>query len=169
MLLLAAAITVAVLAASPFYQSFDWQNYGYAGIFLLTLLTSATVIFPVPGIAAAFLLGGALNPFIVAAAAGFGSALGEFTGYFAGYGGAEVVDEKKHRWLVKFEEWMKKPFHGFLLILVLALIPNPMFDLAGIAAGSSRYPAWKFFAACLIGKTLKALALALMGARFLPY
>ncbi len=54
--------------------------------------------------------------------------------------------------------------YGALTILVLAIIPNPLFDLAGITAGMLRMPVYKFLFFCWIGKTLKMLAFAYAGA-----
>ncbi|KAK9292019.1 hypothetical protein L1049_019972 [Liquidambar formosana] len=41
---------------------------------------------------------------------------------------------------------------NFFTILVLASVPNPLFDLAGIMCGQFGVPFWKFFFATLIGK-----------------
>lgn len=41
---------------------------------------------------------------------------------------------------------------NFFTILVLASVPNPLFDLAGIMCGQFGVPFWKFFLATLIGK-----------------
>ncbi|KAF9673924.1 hypothetical protein SADUNF_Sadunf10G0074400 [Salix dunnii] len=43
---------------------------------------------------------------------------------------------------------------NFFMILVLASVPNPLFDLAGIMCGQFGVPFWKFFAATLIGKAI---------------
>ncbi|KAH8495797.1 hypothetical protein Peur_055502 [Populus x canadensis] len=43
---------------------------------------------------------------------------------------------------------------NFFTILVLASVPNPLFDLAGIMCGQFGVPFWKFFAATLIGKAI---------------
>ncbi|KAG6484502.1 hypothetical protein ZIOFF_053020 [Zingiber officinale] len=43
---------------------------------------------------------------------------------------------------------------NFLTILILASVPNPLFDLAGIMCGQFGIPFWKFFLATLIGKAL---------------
>ncbi|KAK7405893.1 hypothetical protein VNO78_07505 [Psophocarpus tetragonolobus] len=43
---------------------------------------------------------------------------------------------------------------NFLSILVLASVPNPLFDLAGIMCGQFGIPFWKFFLATLIGKAI---------------
>ncbi|XVF28876.1 hypothetical protein REPUB_Repub15cG0070400 [Reevesia pubescens] len=43
---------------------------------------------------------------------------------------------------------------NFFTILVLASVPNPLFDLAGIMCGQFRIPFWKFFLSTLIGKAI---------------
>lgn len=134
--------------------------YGYSGLFLLNLLASATLILPAPGIALAFAAGASLNPFLVGLAVGAGSALGELTGYLAGFSGRGIVEsdpqyERVHRWMVT---------HGLWVIFILSIVPNPLFDVAGITAGAMRMPVWKFLGAALPGKVIKATLLALAGA-----
>jgi membrane protein YqaA with SNARE-associated domain len=51
-----------------------------------------------------------------------------------------------------------------LAIFLLAFIPNPVFDVAGIAAGALRIPVWKFIAATMLGRTLRFILLAYFGA-----
>ncbi|PKA61376.1 hypothetical protein AXF42_Ash014292 [Apostasia shenzhenica] len=53
------------------------------------------------------------------------------------------------RWLLSHSQHM-----NFLTILVLASVPNPLFDLAGIMCGQFGIPFWKFFLATLIGKAI---------------
>ncbi|XP_023000445.1 vacuole membrane protein KMS1-like [Cucurbita maxima] len=43
---------------------------------------------------------------------------------------------------------------NFLTILLLASIPNPLFDLAGIMCGQFGIPFWEFFFATLVGKAI---------------
>ncbi|ONK75348.1 uncharacterized protein A4U43_C03F15900 [Asparagus officinalis] len=43
---------------------------------------------------------------------------------------------------------------NFFTILLLASVPNPLFDLAGIMCGQFGIPFWKFFLATVIGKAL---------------
>jgi uncharacterized membrane protein YdjX (TVP38/TMEM64 family) len=50
------------------------------------------------------------------------------------------------------------------VIFVLALIPNPVFDIAGAAAGAMRMPLRQFLFWTWAGKTLKMLAFAVAGA-----
>jgi len=136
------------------------EALGYPGIFLISLFSSATIILPVPGIAFTGAMGMLFNPFWIAIFAGLGSALGEFSGYLAGFSGQNVVSNSK--WANRIDEWMKK--YGEITILVLAIIPNPLFDMAGISAGILKMPIWRFFLWTLIGKIIKQFIFAYSGA-----
>lgn len=46
------------------------------------------------------------------------------------------------------------------VILFLSIIPNPIFDFMGIAAGAFRYPLKKFLLVVWFGKTLKGVLIA---------
>ena len=58
---------------------------GYVGIFLVSLLGNATILLPAPSLVVVFAMGTALIPLLVGLAAGAGDALGELTGYAAGF------------------------------------------------------------------------------------
>ncbi len=135
-------------------------GYGYLGAFLISLLSSATIILPVPGIAVIFALGATYDPYLVGLAAGAGSALGELSGYMAGYSGQGVF--RKSKTYLRMEHWMRR--RGSVVIFVLAFVPNPIFDLAGAAAGILRYPVWKFLLFCFLGKTPRSILVAFAGA-----
>ena len=134
---------------------------GYPGIFLVSLLGNATIILPAPSLALVFAMGSALPPLFVGLAAGVGEALGELTGYAAGFGGRAVIEDKKT--FQRLEAWMERA--GGITIFVLSAIPNPFFDMAGIAAGALHYPLWRFLLACWLGKTLKTTLVAWAGAQ----
>ncbi|XVF63145.1 hypothetical protein PTKIN_Ptkin09bG0065300 [Pterospermum kingtungense] len=53
------------------------------------------------------------------------------------------------RWLLSHSQHL-----NFLTILVLASVPNPLFDLAGIMCGQFGIPFWEFFLSTLIGKAI---------------
>ncbi len=156
-LLLAVGITAAVFAFGR--QLARFATYGYLGVFLITLVGNATIILPVPGLLAVYAGGAVLNPFMVSLVAGVGQSLGELTGYLAGYGGGGVIENRAY--YAKVQGWMQR--RGFVTIVVLAAIPNPVFDVAGICAGALHMPVSKFLLACWLGKTAKALAVALLG------
>ena len=137
-------------------------GYGYFGIFLINLLGSATIVIPAPSLVATFVGGSIFNPLLVGIVSGLGASIGELTGYLAGYGGSAIVTENKN--FKRIEKWMGK--NGFVTILVLALIPNPIFDFSGIFAGATGYPLKKFFTAVLIGKTIRFIGISYLGSRF---
>lgn len=157
-LILVLGITVAIFVFRG--RVANLAGYGYLGAFLISLLSSATIILPIPGIAVIFALGATYDPYLVGLAAGAGSALGELSGYMAGYSGQGVF--KKSRTYLRMEHWMKR--RGSLVIFVLAFVPNPIFDLAGAAAGILKYPAWKFLFFCFLGKTPRSILVAFAGA-----
>ena len=137
----------------------EFAAYGYPGIFLVMLLANATVILPAPGVAVVFAMGSVFNPFFVALAGGAGGAIGEVTGYLAGFGGQAVVE--KTDIYNRILPWVRK--YGAWMILVLSAFPNPFFDMAGIAAGISKIPLWQFLLACWIGQTIKMAMFAYAG------
>ena len=139
--------------------------YGYPGIFLLSFLAYATVLLPAPGVAVVFTMGSIFNPFGVAIAAGTGAALGELSGYLAGFSGQAVIERVEI--YERLTLWMKR--YGSITVLILAAIPNPFFDLAGVAAGSLRMNVVRFFIWCWFGEMIKMAIFALAGAKFLDY
>ena len=136
------------------------QTYGLAGVFLLSLISNATLILPVPGVVLTSTMATIFPPLGVALAAGTGAALGELTGYLAGFSGQVAIENRPR--FQQFVGWMKK--YGGWTILLFAFIPNPAFDIAGIVAGALKMPVHKFFIYCWVGKILKMLMFAYAGA-----
>lgn len=139
------------------------KGYGYLGAFVIGFLGNATVILPAPSLAFTAALGGVLNPIMVGVAAGAGEALGEMTGYLAGISGKEIIGNRTRYETVC--NYMDR--YGGWVFFVLAAIPNPLFDIAGIAAGVVRFPVWKFLLSAWAGKTLKAVVFAGFGRQVL--
>jgi membrane protein DedA with SNARE-associated domain len=131
---------------------------GYPGIFLINLIGSASVIFPVPSFIVTFTFGAILNPWLVGVSAGIGAAIGELVGYVLGRGGKKLVEGKHEKTLRKSREWMER--HGaFSIIVLFALTPLPD-DVIGILCGMINYDVRKFLLASLIGKVVMSLFLA---------
>ncbi|KAJ0232747.1 Vacuole membrane protein KMS1 [Hirschfeldia incana] len=101
---------------------------------------------------------------------GIGTALGELPPYFISRAaslsgdGMEELEEasssedsgfmaanlnRVKRWLLTHTQHL-----NFFTVLVLASVPNPLFDLAGIMCGQFGIPFWEFFLATLIGKAI---------------
>jgi membrane protein YqaA with SNARE-associated domain len=173
--LTAARIGVVVILAAlsvVFYLFRDQvqllQYLGYPGIFLINLIASASIVLPIPALPFVFGMAAlessagvkAFSVFWLGVAAAIGSSLGEMSGYAAGFSGRAVMErspvyDRLHKWTERY---------GVIVIVVLAIIPNPLFDMAGIAAGTLRMPLWKFFVATLIGKLIKMWLVAYAGA-----
>ncbi|KAG9157351.1 hypothetical protein Leryth_004996 [Lithospermum erythrorhizon] len=100
---------------------------------------------------------------------GIGTALGELPPYFisraASISGSPVnaMDELDtqdngviSRTLTALKRWLLShaQYLNFFSILVLASVPNPLFDLAGIMCGQFGVPFWEFFFATMLGKAI---------------
>lgn len=165
--LLAFIAVVVIVVAIPLLPV-NWRDlaqYGYLGIFLINVLGSGSLFFPVPGLAFAFIGGGLhWNPLLVSLAGSAGSTIGELTGYLAGYSGQGIAQRSKH--YASVEAWMRR--YGDITVFIMALIPNPFFDAAGLAAGSLRFPVWRFLLAAFLGKFIKYLMISLVGFHSVP-
>jgi membrane protein YqaA with SNARE-associated domain len=151
--------TVLAFLLAPYLEQV--QSLGYFGAFIIALVSNASVLLPAPGWAIIIAMGRVLDPIPLALAAGIGSGLGELSGYLLGYGGSNAVDMKKMKEFGKQKKWLKK--YDMAGIFFLAAIPNPLFDLAGIAAGALKMPIWRFLLPCMLGKIVKTLILAELG------
>lgn len=160
----AAAIgaTVAVLVVPFDYSAMG--NYGYLGVFAVTLIASGGLVVPVPYLAVLVAAGTYLDPVLVGLTAGLAASLGEMTGYLLGYSGRAFAN--KVPFYDRAEWWMNR--YGLLTILALSVIPNPVFDAAGLAAGALKVPASRFWLVCFAGKTIRCIGIAYLGV-YLPY
>ncbi len=193
-----AAIAITLLAFFASGHAKEFGQYSYIGVFLITLISSATILFPAPGWAVVIGLSTTLDPVLLGIAAGLGSGIGEITGYLLGAGSRNLVlatpDKKeksdKHNTAPNTgkkgmsdrqnasnqTEKMEKPdkhrdqIIGFvqkyadLGIFALAFIPNPLFDIAGFAAGAINMPWYRFLIATTCGKILRYIVfLAVLG------
>lgn len=165
---LAAVIAISVYVFQLGDRAESLAQYGYPGIFLLSILANATVLLPAPGVLFVFAMGAVFNPFWVAIAAGAGASLGELSGYLAGFSGQAIVE--RAALYQRMLDWMKGHRRlSFVLVMFLAFVPNPFFDLAGIAAGTLRMPLPSFLFWTWIGKTLKMLLFAYAGAQSIDW
>lgn len=159
MLLVVVGVSAWLAIARPNIE--DLAVYGYPGLFFIMAVSSASVLLPLPGFATVLAAGTVANPLLIALFAGLGSAVGELTGYLAGYGGKTIIEEKNIRVMKKVEGWLRR--HGFIALVAFAAIPNPFFDVVGVVAGSLSYPARRFLLACILGNITKYLILAYLG------
>ena len=148
-----------------FYRSYPerveaLEGYGYLGVFFISVLLNATIVLPAGNFLVLATMGAILpSATLVGLAGGIGAAIGELTGYAAGYSGQAIVS--RQRVYTRLKRWVER--WGMLTIFILSVVPF-VFDLAGIAAGVVRFPLWKFFIACWLGRTILYLVIAWGGA-----
>ncbi len=168
-LLIGVLVLLTSFAIAFFYFSANIESlksYGYAGLFLINVVGAASILLPSP--AAASVLGGGalLQDFLgvpafiwVGLVAGLGEAIGEFSGYAAGYGGRIVIENRPV--YARIHRWMDR--RGTMTMFLMSTVPNPLFDVAGLAAGAVEMPVGRFFAAVFAGKVIKDTWMAAAG------
>ena len=153
------AVIATVVAAFMLRDQFTLGQVGYSGVALSSLVASAGFILPIPALGAVCAAIGPpfhLNPLFTGLIAGSSEALGELTGYFLGYSGRAVIS--RTRIYQKLEGWMDR--RGWMLLFLVSIVPNPIFDIIGVAAGALRYPLWRFFVVVWAGKLIKFITFA---------
>ncbi len=162
--LLSLALAVGIMATIFLLRDHlqDLAHFGYLGVFLITLMANATVFLPIPGVAVVFTMGAVFNPLLIAFFAGLGAAVGELSGYLLGFSGQGLME--RAGWYQRIQSWVTAyPRLINLSILILAAIPNPFFDAAGITAGTMKIPIWRFLLFCAMGSIIKMLVFAFGG------
>lgn len=180
-MLLALAPGVALLFFPNFTDSVE--GFGYFGVFITNLASTATFFVPVPGLTAAaqaLIIKEAADarlPWLVGVAGGLGMAIGEITAYYGGLLGAEMMrgrdlpgPRRFHATIervVRGINWLMQRW-GMATLFVLSAVPNPFFEVAGLTAGSVRMPFRRFMGAVTAGKIVRGILLAYLGTR-LPF
>jgi membrane protein DedA with SNARE-associated domain len=153
----------------------------YAGIFLVNAVSTGTLFIPVPGITAAANVlivtesSDARFPWLIGVAGVAGMAVGELTAYYVGVFGSHVAREQvlPSRLEPAFERaaaFVNRAMHrwGMLTLFVLAAIPDPVFEIAAVGAGSVRMPLRRYCIAVLAGCLVRGITLAYLGTK-LPF
>lgn len=151
-------LVVAGISAVAFFMQgrIEVGRLSYGAVAGAVLLASGGLVVPVPALAITCTTATFLNPAAVAIIAGLAGTIGELTGYFLGYSGSSVL--QRRRLYHRVENWMRR--RGWLLLFVISAVPNPFFDIAGIAAGALRYPLWRYLIAVGLGKQVKFFMVA---------
>ena len=145
------AVAVVVITGILLRRYITISQAGYVGVALSALIGSGGLVIPVPALATACTVGALLNPSIVTLVAGTAEAIGELSGYFLGYSGQGIFGQRP--FYTRMEGWMRHK--GWLVLLLMSMVPNPVFDFVGVAAGALRYPLWRFLAIVWTGKIIK--------------
>ncbi len=134
---------------------------GYLGAFGIAALANATVLVPVPYYPIIIRLAQALNVWGVVLAAAAGSTLGECVAFFVGCSSHGAIEETRvNNWI---ERQMQRPWRAGLVLFVLAALPNPAFDVAGLLAGAFGLPLWLFLLPVFLGRIVRMALLGFVG------
>jgi membrane protein YqaA with SNARE-associated domain len=137
------------------------NTWGYLGVFLIGLVSSATLFIPTPAFLIVFIVAPLFNPVLLGFFAGLGAAIGEMSGYLIGLGGEHVLLKHHGKRLKEIEKYFEK--HGSqAIIFVFAATPLP-FDIVGLFCGVVKYPLKWFFTFTLLGKLVKYWFIAFAG------
>ncbi len=136
-------------------------QYGYFGVFLISVIGTMSIVVPIPYTLVILLLGIAgWDPLLLTIAGGLGSAIGEFAGYTLGYYGRRIVSEERQRKM----DYLLRVFGKYTpaAIFFFALTPLPD-DLLFIPLGILRYNPIKALIPAILGKSLMCYILASFG------
>jgi len=138
------------------------MTLGFPGIFILSLVSNLIIFIPVPYLFLVFLLGShtETNLALLSLVSGLGAACGKLIIFTLSRRGRRLVDEKSLRNLEFARMIMER--YGFMAVFIVASTPLPD-DIFYIPMGLARFAPIKFFSACLGGKFLLTLLIALGG------
>lgn len=152
-----------VPAGFEFLQSLAYQ-YGYLGVFLVSLIGSTIPFLPLPYLFVVVLLSNVLNPVYLAIASGIGGALGKLTSYALGRFGYRLFSSGTQRRLDSLKRALGK--YGAIGVFIFALTPLPD-DVYMIPMGMVKMKFVHFLLATLVGKVLLSLFVAYAGPYYL--
>ena len=134
----------------------------YLVVFGVTLASNASILVPVY-IHVSIMMAAAQywDPVLIALAASVAGALGEISGYYAGYWGKRIAQLDNIPGYQRLVGWMNK--HGPWGIFLISLQPILPFDIAGLLAGVSKLPLWRFLLPCWAGRFPKYLLACYIG------
>ena len=162
-----AAILLIVAILAGWIPWDELSTYGYAGIFVICFLNGAAIILGAPAQLVVLAAGEKLSPLPLGVVAGLGTSIGELTSYYLGRSSSALFDSGLQAKLEQFQRGRLIQFlyaHTFLSLFLLSLVPNPVFDLAGIASGVAGVPLRRYLPPVVLGKTARFIVIAFIGA-----
>ena len=140
----------------------------YSAVFIISFLCNASILVPVAlHISIMMTAASQWDPILVAFIASAAGTMGEISSYYAGYLGKRIAITKDIPGYNRFVDWVNR--YGVLAIFLFSLQPILPFDIAGLTAGVSRLPLWKFLLPCWAGKFPKYIVFCYFGFRLLHF
>lgn len=154
----AAGILLAVLLTLP-YLLFrdaiqDMETMGYMSLLISCALANAAIFLPTSSTIVVLVAGTVLNPWLCVLFGGIGAALGEQVSYLCGRIGRQgFIRQDIVQPRLSVVRWMQR--NAFLTVFLFALVPLPIFDLVGIAAGAMKMSWLQYACAAALGKVVR--------------
>ena len=156
------ALNIGAYVAPIDYSAF--ASFSYVGAFIICLVANAVVAIPVPYIPIIAHIGAsAPSAAIVIIAGALGSVLGESVAFFVGRAEQGLVSE--HPIYRRLRPFLERKRTTALILFLLAAPLNPVFDIAGLAAGALGVRYRIFFVAVFAGRLLRLALIVWIGMR----
>jgi membrane protein YqaA with SNARE-associated domain len=158
---IAVALNIIAYLMIPPDLAYRLGSLGYIGVFLITLISNATIVVPIPYFGLVAALSPGLSMVGVGIAGALGSVIGESVGFFVGRSGRGVVEQTRfYRWV---QRQLEHPWRAFVVLFALSAPPNPAFDVAGLTAGAMGLPYWIFLSAVFLARLVRFGIVAFVG------
>jgi membrane protein YqaA with SNARE-associated domain len=145
-------LNVAVLMLPIDYRVFG--GWAYPGVFVLTFIANAAIALPIPYLPIVGQVARSVElPALVVLTAALASVLGESVAYAIGRIEKDLFTE--HPVYVRLQRLVGRPKRAALLLFVLAAPLNPLFDVAGLAAGALGIPYAVFFSSVFAARIVR--------------
>jgi len=135
-------------------------NYGYLGVFVISILGSLIPFIPLPYLFIVVILSRVLNPLLLGTLAGLGGALGKITSYAIGRAGYGLLGQERKKQMDSMRELIGR--YGYLGVFIFAVTPLPD-DVYYVPMGMARLDFWKFLTASAAGKVVLGILTAYLG------
>jgi membrane protein YqaA with SNARE-associated domain len=154
------AFNVAVYLAPIDYGAFT--SFAYVGAFVVTFLANALIVIPIPYIPIVAHIGATAGmPWLVVVLGALASVLGESVAFLAGRAEEGLVSE--HPVYRRVHRVAQRPLLAGAMLFAFAVPPNPIFDVAGLAAGAVGVRYRVFFIAVFAARLIRLAVIVWLG------
>jgi len=158
--ILLVAFNIAVYLAPIDYSAFT--SFAYVGAFVVTFLANALIVIPIPYIPIVAHIGATAGmPWLVVVLGALASVLGESVAFLAGRAEEGLVSE--HPVYRRVHRVAQRPLLAGAMLFAFAVPPNPIFDVAGLAAGAVGVRYRVFFIAVFAARLIRLAVIVWLG------
>ena len=143
-------------------------TFGYVAVFIIPMIASLTLLFPLPVFPIIFLAGSMLDPVTTGLLAAAGMTVGMAATYFVAASGQDAVQSSIANRCGIAGRLAQKFLGGFerrpaLASFLMSAIPGPHFSFSGLVAGAAGVPWRTYFLYTFLGRIVVMLPLAFAG------